>query len=144
MTQHEFLKAMSERGAKFAPPAPPGQINIANLNLQKLRAAMLPTFMINLYQSCSGIKLNNGYIFGPLEVKYGNQYPVPNIIRINQEISNLPLMRGRTLFGRNDLFWFAFDSFGNCTMLDNLELKVLRKYDDPYRAMLDCLIGGKI
>jgi hypothetical protein len=51
---------------------------------------------------------------------------------------------GKTVFGRNDLFWFAFDAMGNCFMLDNLTLSQLRKYDNPYRAMLDCLIVGKI
>ena len=143
MTQQEFLKAMSERGAKFAPPVSPGQLNITNINLQKLRIAMLPTYMLNLYQSCGGIKLDNGYIFGPLEIKYSNKYPVPNIIQINENLTNIAGINGRTVFGRNDLFWFAFDSFGACVMLDNLNLNILRRYDDPYRALTDCLIGGK-
>ena len=51
---------------------------------------------------------------------------------------------GKTIFGMNDLFWFAFDTNGQCMMLDNLTLSTLRKYDDPYQAMLDCLIVGKI
>ena len=59
-------------------------------------------------------------------------------------LSNIATIRGKTVFGRNDLFWFAFDAFGTCYMLDNLNLRVLKKYDDPYRAMLDCLIVGKI
>ena len=66
-----------------------------------------------------------------------------DIVSINRELSGIKKLRGLTLFGRNDLFWFAFDSFGTCMMLDNLNLGVLRKYDNPYRAMSDCLLGGK-
>jgi hypothetical protein len=51
---------------------------------------------------------------------------------------------GKTVFGRNDLFWFAFDTMGTCYMLDNLTLSILRKYDDPHRAIIDCLVVGKI
>ena len=43
-----------------------------------------------------------------------------------------------------DLFWFAFDAFGNCFMLDNTNLNCLRQYDDAYRAMTDCLVAGKL
>jgi hypothetical protein len=48
------------------------------------------------------------------------------------------------VFGRNDLFWFAFDAFGTCFMLDNTALRPLRKYDDPWRALTDCMIVGKM
>ncbi len=144
MTQKEFLDVLKSHGAAFAPPAPVGQINIANVNLQKIRAAILPKFITDLYQTCGGIKLGTGYIFGPAPFGKPGKHPIPDIFGINNELTNFAVLRGKTVFGRNDLFWFAFDSFGNCTMLDNLGLNVLRKYDDPYRAMLDCLIGGKI
>lgn len=144
MTQNEFLDMLKSHGAAFAPPAPVGQINIANVNLQKIRAAILPKFITELYQTCGGIKLGTGYIFGPAPFGKPGKHPIPDIFGINNELTNFAVLRGKTIFGRNDLFWFAFDSFGNCTMLDNLGLNVLRKYDDPYRAMLDCLIGGKI
>ena len=144
MTQQEFIETLKSRGAVFAPPTPVGKTNIINVNLQKIRAATLPNFILELYKICGGIKLGNGYIFGPAEFGKPGKHPVPDIFQLNNELTNLTKMRGKTVFGRNDLFWFAFDSFGNCTMLDNLGLNVLRKYDDPYRAMLDCLIGGKI
>ncbi|MBO4700843.1 MAG: hypothetical protein J5620_03805 [Alphaproteobacteria bacterium] len=144
MTQQEFLDVLKPRGTAFAPPSPIGNINIINVNLQKIRAAILPNFIIELYKVCGGIKLGNGYIFGPLPSGKPGKHPIPDIFNINNELTNFAALRGKTIFGRNDLFWFAFDSFGNCTMLDNLGLNVLRKYDDPYRAMLDCLIGGKI
>lgn len=144
ITQQEFIEKLKSRDAVFAPIQPVGKINITNVNLQKIRAAVLPNFLIEIYKICGGIKLGNGYIFGPAEFGKPGKHPIPGIFQLNNELTNLPTLRGKTVFGKNDLFWFVFDSFGNCTMLDNLELNVLRKYDDPYRAMLDCLIGGKI
>lgn len=88
--------------------------------------------------------MDTGYIFGPTEVPRPSRYPVPSIIQVNDDISSLRKTVGMTVFGRNDLFWFAFDAFGNCYMLDNLTLKPIRKYDDPYRALMDCLIAGKV
>ena len=144
MNEQEFLTKLSERNVLFAPAATVGQINLTNLNLQQIRAAMLPNYMINLYQKYGGMKLGTGYIFGPNEFTRSSKYPTPSIFQINSELTNISHLRGKTIFGRNDLFWFAFDSFGTCVMLDNLRLGILRKYDDPYRAMLDCLMGGKI
>lgn len=144
MTTDEFFNIVSERGAFIAPPVSNGTINLTNLNLQRLRLAILPSFMIEVYKKCGGLNIGSGYIFGPSEFKIGNKYPVPNIFEINKELTNIKKLNGKTVFGRNDLFWFGFDSFGKCVMLDNLGLNVLRKYDDPYRAMFECLIGGKI
>ena len=143
MTQEELLKKIGEYGGEFAPATTIGNMNITNINLQKMRIAMLPTYMVNLYQTCGGIMLGSGYIFGPSQVSYNNKHPVPNLIQITQDLSNIPAMQGKTLFGRNDLFWFVFDSFGNCFMLDNTNLRVLRKYQDPYKCIYDCLVGGR-
>lgn len=140
----EFLDTLKQRGAFMAPPAHVGTINITNINLQKIHAAMLPKFMTDLYQTCGGIKLGNGYLFGPAEFGKPGKHPIPDIYQINNELSNLQKLRGKTVFGRNDLFWFAFDAFGKCTMLDNLGLNTLRAYDDPYKAIMDCLAGGTI
>ena len=144
MTQSEFLDILKSRGAAFAPPSPIGKTNIININLQTIRAATLPKFITDLYQTYGGIKLGSGYIFGPVPFGKPGKHPIPDIFSVNRELTNFAVLRGKTVFGRNDLFWFAFDALGNCTMLDNLGLNILRKYEDPYRAMLDCLIGGKI
>lgn len=144
MTRDEFLSAMQSRGARFAPPVESGRIALTNTQLQNIRAAMLPMFIMELYGKTGGIILGNGYIFGPDEIPNGLRTPVPSIYSVNFDISNIPAAHGKTIFGRNDLFWFGFDSFGTCYMLDNLTLKPLRKYDDPYRAMTDCLIAGKL
>ena len=144
MNKNEFLSLMKSRGAKLFGAGDLAAINLANTNLQDMRAAMLPAFLQDFYTTCFSITLGSACIFGPTEVSRGMKYPIPSITKINQDMVGNKNLFGKTVFGRNDLFWFAFDSFGNCYMLDNLTLAVLRKYDDPYRAMLDCLIVGKI
>lgn len=119
-------------------------ITIANTGLQTIRAAMLPSFLLELYQSCFGITLGSACIFGPTSIERGIKYPLPSIFEINRDMTGNKNLYGKTVFGRNDLFWFATDALGKCFMLDNLTLSVLKTYDDPYRAMNDCLIIGKI
>ncbi len=144
MTCDEFLSTIQSRGATVMPPANQTDITLANATLQSIRAAMLPVAIIELYIRAGAINLGTGYIFGPNEIDRGTRYPIPSITDINRNLPPMDIMRGKTVFGRNDLFWFAFDCFGTFYMLDNLTLRPLRKYDDAYRAMSDCLMGGKI
>jgi len=143
MTTTEFLSSMKSRGAIIYPVVPKREIELANNALQSRRCAMFPSVFLDLYNFTSAINLGNGYIFGPVDVARGLNAPIPSIVDININLISTPEIRGKTIFGRNDLFWFAFDAFGTFYMLDNLNLRVLRKYDDPYRAMTDCLIAGK-
>ncbi len=140
MTCSEFLSSIKSRGANIAPMAAPNKISMANALLQQNNCAMLPEFMQQLYSQTGGINLGSGYIFGPDDTSYSSRHSAPSIAKINQDTP----IHGKTIFGRNDLFWFAFDIFGTCYMLDNLTLKPLRKYDDPFKALTDCLIAGMI
>ncbi len=144
MNKTEFLSLIKSRGAKIYPARELTAIKIANTNLQDMRAAMFPSFLQDFYTTCFGVTIGSACVFGPLEIERGIKYPLPSIIKINKDMVGNKNLFGKTVFGRNDLFWFAFDASGTCFMLDNLTLSVLRKYDDPYRAMLDCLIVGKI
>lgn len=144
MTCSEFLSSIRSRGGVLLPAASVADITLTNTSLQQRRRAMLPKFLTELYQVCGGINLGSGYIFGPNEMIRDSRYPIPSILQINDQLTNLPQTLGYTILGRNDLFWFSFDAFGQCYMLDNLTLTPIRKYDDPYRALLDCLIVGKI
>ena len=143
MTCTEFLESMKIRGAKIAPGTQPTDIAKINMGLQSIKAAILPKSMTDFYTESGGIILDCGYIFGPHEITNGANAPVPSILDINRDVRDLAGTVGKTIFGRNDLFWFAFDAFGNFYMLDNVSLRILRKYDDPYRAITDCLFGGK-
>ena len=144
MNETEFLSFTKSKNANFFGSASMSDINIANTNLQDMRIAMLPAFLRNLYTKSSAITLGSACIFGPQQIQRGIKYPLPSIIEINNPLIVNKGLNGKTVFGRNDLFLFAFDAFGTCFMLDNITLAVLRKYDDPYRAMTDCLIVGKI
>ena len=88
--------------------------------------------------------MGSGYIFGAADISRGTTYPVPNIVRVNTDMSRAgACLAGRTIFGRNDLFYFAFDAFGTFYMLNNLNFQTLKKYDDGWQAMSDCLMGGR-
>lgn len=144
MNTAEFLALMKSRGAKITPAKDTDSITLLNTKLQQARISMLPKFLLDLYQEVSCITMSSAYIFGPEEIERGTKYPVPSILDINKELVGNKNLFGKIVFGRNDLFWFATDALGTCYMLDNLTLNVLRKYDDCYRAMTDCLIIGKI
>ena len=144
MTCSEFLSAMQSRGAVIYAPAHQNQVLLLNGALQQRRYAMLPALLAELYSQVGGINLDTGYIFGPNEIMRKSTYPIPSILKVNDDIAPLGKTMGKTIFGRNDLFWFAFDAFGTFYMLDNLSLMPLRKYNNLYQAMTDCLISGKI
>ncbi|MBD5388749.1 hypothetical protein HDR63_00655 [bacterium] len=144
MTPDAFLTLIKKHGATVGAPADDSAIQLANARLMQIRAAMLPAFMRDLYAMAGGMELGCAAIFGPTDTPVGLGFPIPSIMQINEEIADMDTMRGKTVFARNNLFWFAFDAFGVCYMLDNLTLKVLRQYDDPYRAMTDCMAVGQI
>lgn len=144
MTTIELLSLLKSRGATIFPASPETDLTVVNANLQNIRAAILPSFILDIYTNCSAMTLGSSCIFGPKEIKRGIKYPLPSIEKINHDMMGTKNLFGKTVFGRNDLFWFAFDTSGTCFMLDNLTLSVLRKYDDPHRAIIDCLIVGKI
>lgn len=143
MNATEFLSLMKSRGATIYSAPDSRSVTLANNALQSRRCAMFPAIFIDLYKSVSAVNLDSGYIFGPIEVARGTRHPIPSIVEINMDMIGVDALRGKTVFGRNDLFWFAFDAFGTFYMLDNLNMRILRKYDDPYRALSDCLIAGK-
>ena len=144
MNKSEFISLIKSRGATIFPVTDLNTITITNTGLQTIRAAMLPAFLLELYQSCFGITLGSACVFGPTTIERGIKYPLPSIFEINRDVAGNKNLFGKTIFGRNDLFWFATDALGKCFMLDNLTLSVLKEYDNPFHAMNDCLIIGKI
>ena len=144
--KQDFIDQIKSQGAILLPASTDRAIVLAQNALQGMRSAIIPTDFIDLFHNdCGGIILGDSEIFGPEEHdRPGSSYSMPSIIQINREINGLPGMRGRTVFGRNGLFWFCFDAFGYCYMLDILNLNPMRKYQDSWRAMLDCLAVGKI
>ena len=144
MTRDEFLSTFKQRGATTAPGISTADITRTNVMLQGMRAAIMPGALTDFYTACGGMFIGSGYIFGPHEIARGTAYPVPSITDINKEMAPLTQTANKTVFGRNDLFLFAFDAFGTFYMLDNLNMRPLRKYDNLYNAMTDCLAAGQI
>jgi len=146
MTKQEFLNEITGRRAIMLPPASARALELANGALQQMRAAMMPMWFIDLLQTAAdGIMLGDADIFGITKTERTHAgYEMPDIMSINRNISHIGGMRGRTVFGRNALFWFGFDAFGRVYMLDNLNASPVREYSDPYKAMFDCLVVGKV
>ena len=147
MNREEFFSELKNRNAVLLPCASDRAIELAQNSLQTMRASMISLDMIDIYKRIAGgIILGDANIFGPEKFDRATQnYEIPDIVTINREISNMPALRGKTIVGRNQMFWFAFDAFGIFYMLDILHMNPLRKYEkDPYRAIMDCLAVGKI
>ncbi|MCL2737372.1 MAG: hypothetical protein FWE17_00720 [Alphaproteobacteria bacterium] len=147
MTREEFISELEKRGAVLLPHASARALELAQNALQQMRAAMMPPVLSDIYKSIAGGMIaGDSNIFGTEDIaRPGRNYEIPSLIQINREVSGLPGTAGRTIFGRNQMFWFAFDAFGNFYMLDILNLNALREYGgDAYRAILDCLAVGKI
>lgn len=144
MSTKEFLSSITTRGGKTYHPTAMHLISATNTMLQQRRRAILPVFLTELYLNTNGLTLGNGCIFAPSEIAQGIRAPIPTIINVNDDLSSFEQIKGKTIFGRNDLFWFAYDAFGNCYMLDNIGLRPLRKYSDGQHAIIDCLMGGKL
>ena len=143
MTRQEFLNMIKTNGATVYTPPTQRDIALCNANLQRMRIAMLPPFMSDLFSVAGAINLGNGYIYGVTETLRTGTTPIPSIGQINADLSGIAALHGKTVFGRNDLFWFSFNAFGKCEMLDNTTARPLREYSDPMRALTDCLIAGK-
>jgi hypothetical protein len=147
MTHEEFTSWLKSSNAIILPRAADSDLIRAQATLQQMQAAMIPAILAEFYKNTGGgLILGDAHIFGLAEVARGNSsiYHIPSLLDINRDMSGFSGMRGRTLFGRNGMFWFCFDAFGNCFMLNNMTLQPMRKYDDIYKAMTDCLAVGKI
>lgn len=144
MTREDFLSQMKSAGAVFAPAVSDRSLVLTQGALQQMRAAVLPAALLAFYrESAGGVMLGDAQIFGPEDITRGAMV-VPSIVKINRELSIISSLRGRTVFGRNSLFWFAFDAFGNFQMLDLISAAPLRKYDNCYKVMTDCLVVGRV
>ena len=142
----KFIERMNQIGATPLPRCSDRAVDLAQSALQQMRAAMMPQALTHMYKNISGgYLLGDAVIFGLEEIYRAEaSYSLPGLLDINREISGYANMRGRTLLGRNSLFWLYFDAFGKYYMADNVNMNVLREYVDMSRAIEDCLIVGKL
>ncbi|MGI5845701.1 MAG: hypothetical protein ACOX7D_00755 [Alphaproteobacteria bacterium] len=147
MTKEEFLSWAKSSGAIMLQTANDNEIAQTQNALQQMQAAIIPITLIEFYKNTTGgILLGDAQIFGLSEIKRDKTgiYYIPSVLQINRDFAGLPNIYGKTIFGRNGLFWLAFDAFGKCFLLNNITLGSMRKYDNIFKAMIDCLAVGKI
>ncbi|MDR0803467.1 MAG: hypothetical protein LBO08_00035 [Rickettsiales bacterium] len=148
MTRAEFLNELNGWKIPLLPVCSFRSLELAQSALQQMKAAILPAAYLDLLQTVSGgLVIGDAVLFNADKIirQTGGGQEIPGIIEINRELAGLPGMGGKTLIGRNGLFWFTADSFGNCYMLDIITLSVMRKYEnDFYGAVRDCLAVGRV
>ena len=141
----EKINYLKESGAVFLPPAGFRALELANAAFQHMRASVLPKSLADFYLEYDGAFLGDGIVF-PLEDKERPQrnYAVSGIVGINRALSTFGPLRGKTVWGRNQIYMFSADVIGGIYMHDALTFQVLRKYGDFGAALADCLLVGKI
>lgn len=147
MNTNDFISLLQTNCAILLPVSSARTLELTQNNLQNMRIAMIPMDLLEIYKNVAGgIILGDANIFGP--DKYDRvpaDYELPDMVSVNRELSGNKSLSGKTIFGRNQMFWFAFDAFGRFYMLDVLTMRPLRDYGtDAVRAITDCLMFGKI
>ncbi|MDR1071656.1 MAG: hypothetical protein LBL21_03380 [Rickettsiales bacterium] len=142
----EKIKYLSGAGAAFFPGASPRAVELANAAFQNMKASVLPAgAFADFYMARGGAVLGDSYVFPPEDLARPNRgYVIPGIVKINRDLSHVAVLRGKTVWGRNQLYLFSCDVGGAMYMHDVLTLQVLRKYNDFGAALTDCLLVGKI
>ena len=142
---NEKIEHLLKSGALFLPAANERAIVLANSAFQQMKASTLPLAVSNFYMEHGGVILGDACMFPIDDVdRPGRSYILPGIIKINREILHLDTLRGKTIWGQNQFYFFMCDATGSLYMQDVLTLSVLRKYGDFYQALSDCLLVGKV
>lgn len=120
-------------------------LELANAAFQQMKASVLPKSVYDFYMSFGCAILGDAYVFPVEEIsRTARNYTIPSIVKINREFSGIQILRGKTVWGRNQMYIFSCDVIGFLYMHDVLTLQVLRKYDNLDAALTDCLLIGKI
>jgi len=141
----EKINYLKESGAVFLTPAPFRALELANAAFQRMRASVLPKSAADFYLGYGGAILGDACVF-PVEDTFrsGRNCIIPGIVKVNRGLSTVPQLRGKTVWGRNQIYIFSCDVMGSVYMHDALTLAVLRKYGDFGAALADCLLVGKV
>jgi hypothetical protein len=142
---NEKIDYLKSAGALFFPRSHARAVELANAAFQQMKASILPESLTDFYYLHSGAVLGDACVF-PIEDadRPDGNYVMPSIVKINRDLAGFSTLRGKTIWGRNQLYWFSADVAGILYMHDVLTLMVLRKYNDVAAAIADCLLVGKI
>ncbi|MDR1027626.1 MAG: hypothetical protein LBL46_04385 [Rickettsiales bacterium] len=141
---NDKIKHLTENGAVFFPAGNTRALELASAALQSMKAAVLPKIMTDAYQAAGGAVLGDACWFGLEDAARPVGYEMPSIVRVNREMSGFSVLRGFTIWGRNQMYSFSANAIGEIWMHDMLTFQRLRKYDDFWTALTDCLMVGKL
>jgi len=141
----EKIEYLKRAGAVFFPPGAARALNLANAAFQQMKASVLPTAMGTFYASYGGAVLGDACVFPIEDMDRPNRnYVMPGIVKVNRDMIDFKALRRKTIWGRNQFYWFSADFVGAICMHDVLTLTVLRKYGDIGSALADCLLAGRV
>ena len=142
---NDIVNYIKESGGAMFAPASFRALELANAAFQQMRAAVLPKSAADFYMLYGGAILGDAVVF-PMEEtpRPARNYAVPSLVKINRDMAGFRTLRGKTIWGRNQIYMFSCDVIGGVYMHDALTLAILRKYNDFGAALADCLLVGKI
>jgi hypothetical protein len=141
----DMVRRLEESGAVFLPPPSARALELANAALQQMKASVLPAAAAGFYKAHGGALLGDACVFPADDAdRPDRRYVFPSLVGINRDLTGLSGLRGKTVWGRNQFYWFSADVAGKILMHDILTLSVLRDYADFGAAITDCLLVGKL
>lgn len=143
MNTEDIISFAKSKGAELTNAADQNSLIKVNSNLSFIHKAILPKFINNLYKYTNSILLGNSCIYGTEDIK-NSRYFIPSILNVNRDFQIYDKLGEKTIFGRNDLFLFCFDTLSNCYMLDNITFNTVKSYTEPEQALYDCIAIGTI
>ena len=143
MNIENIISFAKSNGADLSPAPNQNSIIRLNNNLSFLHKAILPSFMNNFYKYTGSILLGNSCIYGIDDIK-NSRYFIPSILNVNRDFLLSNILNEKTIFGRNDLFIFCFDTLSKCYMLDNITFSLVKSYTEPELALHDCIGMGTL
>lgn len=143
MNIEKIISFAKSKDAELSPVVSQSSLTRVNNNLSFLHKATLPKFINDLYKYTGSILLGNSCIYGAENVK-SSRYFIPSILNVNRDFQMYNKLGEKTIFGRNDLFLFCFDTLSNCYMLDSISFNIIKSYTQPELALYDCIAIGII
>jgi hypothetical protein len=141
MTMNELIAFATKQKAVVDAPLSDSALLQTQGALQAMRKMVLSAPVIEIYKSVGGILLGDSELL-PINKMARLGYTPKTLIEFNQDLENVSLLGGRTVFARNAFFWLVSDIDGSIAMIEIYTQKTVKKYDDAARAVVDCLTLG--
>ncbi|MCL2629175.1 MAG: hypothetical protein FWD33_00545 [Alphaproteobacteria bacterium] len=142
MNFDELKSELVKYGAKAARPAPDELVR-TQAALQGMGKLMMPAGLVEFFQNFGAVVLGDAEIFAPMPAAIGKMR-TRTIIEVNGDMSASTPIGGKTVFGRNQLFWLVVGDDFKFHLLDLYTMRPAKAYDDVNLAVRDCLLVGAL